>query len=462
MNRRSTLATALALACSAFGLTAVTTGTAQAANGHHYYVSAAGSDGNAGTDPAHPFRTIQKAADLTEPGDTVYVMNGTYSEAEPKTDVVTITRSGAPGAPITYRNFPGQHPVIHPITGWHGFNVLGSSYLQVIGLEFKGDSENLNLADAEQNANRTDPTYNTNCLAFYKDPTTGAPSHHLVIRDNDVHDCPGAGISVNDADYITIDRNTVHSTSWYNVFATSGISILRATDVDHEQTSGYKVRITNNVVHDNETKVKWSSCDCYSDGNGIIIDFNRHEGIPGDPYTGRTLVANNLSYDNGGSGIHSFNSQHVDIVNNTAYYNSRQDKLPYDGYPNIYAGYSKDVRLLNNISYARPGKATNKVGHNTDVVYDYNVYYNGLAPETMGPHDVVADPKFVSASTDPAKADFHVRDDSPALDSGTGFPAVPTDQLGVPRGLGGAYDRGVYENLPRQGKSAGARTSPSQ
>src|SRR5690348_15031976 len=43
-----------------------------------YYVSVTGSDSNSGTSSTAPFLTIQKAANLTKPGDTVSVMNGTY------------------------------------------------------------------------------------------------------------------------------------------------------------------------------------------------------------------------------------------------------------------------------------------------------------------------------------------------------------------------------------------------
>ncbi|MFD0526655.1 DUF1565 domain-containing protein [Kitasatospora arboriphila] len=52
---------------------------AQAAS-RTYYVSTAGSDSNPGTSPSKPFRTLQKAADSTAPGDAVSIMNGTYTE----------------------------------------------------------------------------------------------------------------------------------------------------------------------------------------------------------------------------------------------------------------------------------------------------------------------------------------------------------------------------------------------
>lgn len=60
-----------------------------------YYVSDyIGNDSNNGLSENTPFKTIQRASDLTNPGDTVYVMNGTYQSAQPEWSVVSITRSG--------------------------------------------------------------------------------------------------------------------------------------------------------------------------------------------------------------------------------------------------------------------------------------------------------------------------------------------------------------------------------
>ncbi|MFJ7625187.1 choice-of-anchor Q domain-containing protein [Streptomyces sp. NPDC097595] len=417
-----------------------------------YYVSPSGSDTNPGTSAGLPFKTLQKAADLTKPGDTVSIMKGTYTESADGQDVLTIRRSGSAGLPITYKPYPGDHPVIHPVTGWNGINISGASYIRIQGLEVAGDIPHLTLADAEAHAVPGKPKFNTNCVAAYKNTTTGLQSHHIDIIGNDVHDCPGGGISAIDADHVTIDHNRVHTTSWYNVYATSGISILRALDSDKGDPGTYKIRITDNVVNDNETKIKWHDCDCYSDGNGIIVDTLK--GKPageGADYNGRVLVANNLSFDNGGSGIHSFKSQHVDIVGNTAYYNSRSSRQT--GYANVYALQSTDVRLLDNISYARAGKPTNLTSGNQNVTYDSNIYFNGAAPETTGPHDLVADPKLVNPGTDPSTADFRLRADSPAVDSGAAFPAVDKDLDGNGRPAGSGYDRGAYE---RTAESTGA------
>ncbi|MEH2404326.1 MAG: right-handed parallel beta-helix repeat-containing protein, partial [Nostoc sp.] len=44
-----------------------------------YYVSGSGDDKNSGISTSSAFRTIQKAADITNPGDTVLIMNGVYT-----------------------------------------------------------------------------------------------------------------------------------------------------------------------------------------------------------------------------------------------------------------------------------------------------------------------------------------------------------------------------------------------
>ncbi|MFF3349007.1 choice-of-anchor Q domain-containing protein [Streptomyces sp. NPDC002779] len=412
-------------------------------SGTDYFVSDTGSDANHGTSPASPFRTIQAAADRTTPGSTVYIMNGSYGDTSPQ-GVVTVSRSGKPGAPITYRPYPGHHPVLKPVTGWDGFTVMGASYITVEGLEIKGNSDNITLEQAKRESSPTNAAMSTNCLIVRPDDENGRNSHHITMRNNHTHKCPGAGIAAMFGDYFTIESNLVHSNAWYASWGNSGISILSPVDVNDE--TGYKIFIRNNITYDNENKIEWWECKCISDGNGIIVDSTlpapEGSGTPYQGYQGRTLVANNISYNNGGSGIHAYKGSNVDIVNNTAYLNSRSPEI---NNPNIGAWASKDVRVLNNISVARPGKATTSNYANTNVRYDYNIYHGGTEPEVLGRHDVLGDPGLRQPSIDPASADFQLLPDSAAIDSGMKFPAVRQDYSGVRRPAGAGYDRGAYE-----------------
>ncbi|MFF0186585.1 sigma-70 family RNA polymerase sigma factor [Streptomyces sp. NPDC005244] len=407
-----------------------------------YFVSSTGSDSNPGTSAGSPFRTLQKAADLAGPGDVVAVMNGTYTEPRKGANVLTIKRSGRPGAPITFTAYPGHHPVLNPKTAWNGISIYGASHIVIKNLEVKGDNAALSLSAAERSSSKTDPTYNTNCISVEKNRETGAFPHHVDITGNQVHDCAGGGISAIEADHVNITGNHVYSNAWFTVYGSSGISVLTPHDTGAGDPRTYKIRITGNRVHDNETKVKWEGCRCYSDGNGIIVDTTKGDPERGRPaYNGRVLVANNISYDNGGSGIHAYKSQHVDIVHNTAYLNGRSTRVKTP-YANIFANDSTDVRLLNNIAYGRPGQATNSKSHNVNVTYDYNVYFGGKTPETKGRHDLIADPKFTAPGKSP-NADFRLTKGSPAIGSATPLTAITTDFTGATR-KGGTPDRGAY------------------
>ena len=78
------------------------------------YVSPTGSDSAAGT-LAKPFQTIQHAANVAKPGDTVFIKAGVYHET------VTVPRSGTARKPITFEPYRNQSVTIDgadPISGF--------------------------------------------------------------------------------------------------------------------------------------------------------------------------------------------------------------------------------------------------------------------------------------------------------------------------------------------------------
>ncbi len=81
--------------------------------------------GAANTNPGteqQPFKTVQHAADVAKPGDTVLVMAGKYDER------VKVRTSGAEGRPITLRALPRRTVLVG------GFD-LQASYIRVEGFE---------------------------------------------------------------------------------------------------------------------------------------------------------------------------------------------------------------------------------------------------------------------------------------------------------------------------------------
>ena len=61
------------------------------------YVSPSGDDGNPGTSPGAPLRTVQHAASLAQAGDLVLIQPGVYRES------VSVPRSGTAAQPIVFR-----------------------------------------------------------------------------------------------------------------------------------------------------------------------------------------------------------------------------------------------------------------------------------------------------------------------------------------------------------------------
>ncbi|MBG1270619.1 right-handed parallel beta-helix repeat-containing protein [Nostoc sp. WHI] len=356
-----------------------------------YYVSGVGNDKNTGLSSSSAFRTIQKAADITKPGDTVLIMNGVYKNAQPNGQVVSITRSGTANAWIKFKAHPGHLPRLQH-NGWHGILIHnGASYIEVNGLEVIGNNANVTLDYAmSEKTNKLNPLTNGNCIVV--DGRKKGHTHHIRIVNNKVHGCGGAGIGVMESDYVTVDRNVVFDNAWYGVYAGSGISMLHNRALDSSQ--GYKMFVTNNKVYNNRQYIPWIKTKTVTDGNGIIIDDSRGTQInsPWGVYKGRTLVKNNLTFNNGGSGIHAYLSEHVDIVNNTAFLNNQSPEITGG---QIFANASSDVKVLNNILYAFPGKNVNSKWKSTKVIYDYNIYINNSKVSFKGFNDIVANPEFI-------------------------------------------------------------------
>ncbi len=402
-----------------------------------YYVSPTGSDKNTGLSESSPL-TLQKAADITNPGDTVLIMDGVYKNASATGQVVLITRSGGPDAWITYKAYPGHFPKLQH-NGWNGILIRnGASYIEVNGLEVIGNNANITLKDAQlQKDNKSNPLTNGNCIIV--NGAKNSNSHHIRIINNKVHDCGGGGIGITQADYVNIEGNEVFNNAWYSVYGNSGISTYQNWRFDDSQE--YKMIIRNNKVYNNRQYIPWINVGKITDGNGIIIDDSRNtqNGSTLGAYTGRTLVANNIVFNNGGSGIHTYFSDHVDIVNNTAYLNNQSPEIK-DG--QIFANNSSDVKILNNILYAMPGKNVNSIWKSTDVTYDYNLYANSSIIPVKGNNDIIIDdPLFVDA----LKGDFRLQSTSPAIKKGFESTSLKTDFAGKSRPSGSRHDIGAYQ-----------------
>ena len=428
------------------------TPTPKPAGAKTYYIAPDGDDVNNGASPAFALKSFATAIAKLKPGDVLKVMPGTYvSEGKPIIEMKS-THSGTEEKPITIvANNPSDKPVLK-VGGTGAWNaaVIEASWVIIDGLEFCGWNQQLDSLSARQNAeiyrdNRDAINWNTTAKYNTNGISVGDKSHltsHVTVRNCVVHDFPGGGLGATTSDYITFENNVVYNNAWFNMYACSGISVIHPVNSDTETT--HKIKIVGNLVYNNRCMIPWCTTADFrlSDGNGIIIDINQYGDSGGaykdQAYKGRTLVANNVSIFNGGSGIHSFKADHVDIVNNTAYWNGR--KYPENNYNEIFGHNCQDVNITNNIMIARDGGFCNNKA--AGPVYSHNVYF-GTA-QTMGEGDVQGDPLVVNLSRDGAVADMHIKAGSPAIGRGVKVSYTPaTDKDGNPRG--NSIDAGAYQ-----------------
>nr|MDZ8020675.1 choice-of-anchor Q domain-containing protein [Nostoc sp. SerVER01] len=384
--------------------------------GKVYYVSGTGNDSNNGLKEGTAFRTLQKAANLVQAGDTVYVMNGTYEQSKyPNSPVLGINqKQGTQDAPITFTAYPGHNPLIKS-TNFQAINIVGSSYIVIEGLTMVGANDKITLEYAKsQQGNLNNPLTNGAGINIQPDKQNNS-SHHITIRGNTISKFPSGGITSKEADYITIENNTVFETCWYSPWGPNAISTLGNRNLDNN-TTDYKIIIRNNVSYDNYTYIPWWEAGRVTEGHGIMIDAANSLGLDNQPYKGKILISNNTSYNNGGAGIQVFKSSNVDVVNNTTYQNSQHPELKGAG-EILINGASENVNVVNNIMYAKLNGSSYVVsGSAKNVKADHNLIYNTSNYNKTGTNLILGkDPQFVNAATH----NFALKPGSIAIDAGS-------------------------------------------
>jgi hypothetical protein len=117
------MAIAVVLALSIAGLTEL--------RGGSYVVAPNGNDTNPGS-WVQPWRSLARANNSLQPGDTVYVRAGTYHER------IAPTRSGRAGAPIVYLTNPGEVVTVDGEDDTNlGVVVIQQNYIVVEGFTFR-------------------------------------------------------------------------------------------------------------------------------------------------------------------------------------------------------------------------------------------------------------------------------------------------------------------------------------
>jgi hypothetical protein len=431
----------------------------------NWYVGQTGEDlPDNGLSLEKPFGTVEYATTLCAPGDTINLLAGTYynknyGDGDIWKDEKTISLAnvhGKAGADVVIRPNPGDHVRLLG-DGIYIFHIRESSFIRVVGFEIEGEVDRIPLDSAlayqfvykdawgniqyrvppgtppEEVENMVLPV-----LDFVEKPnyfdTKGLliqNSHHIVVEKCHIHHTPGTGLRTNGCDYIWFIGNEINDCSRRSSAGTHALVMDSSESIDEEH--GYKIFILGNEVHHNYNEIySWSKNKPFitpviDEGKGISMQRN----TPEDGWThGRVLIANNITYRNGFSGVHSNNGARMDFIHNTAYHNSFSGRGNNIG---ISLQRSRDIRIMNNISVTEPGMTGSAISlaNSTDVTIENNLVGGILdsEAEVIQINTLFADPRFENAE----QMDFSLKADSPAIGIASPVAVVTTDFFGNPR-----------------------------
>ncbi|MFO0591972.1 MAG: right-handed parallel beta-helix repeat-containing protein [Polyangiaceae bacterium] len=393
-----------------------------------YVVSPSGDDGNAGDD-AHPWATLQHAADSVKAGDTVTVLAGDYQG-------FNLTTSGTAGAPITFHANAGVQIVQeNDQTGMDGINIEDTEngttieYVVVEGFSISG---------------------------MMRAGIRTAVSSHVTIRNNKTDQNGVWGIFTGFADDLLIEGNVCSRSGEQHGIYTSN--------------SGDRPVIRNNLI--------WGNA-----GAGVHMNGDASQG--GDGIISEALLEGNVIYDNGtagGSGINCDGVQNSRFQNNVLYSAHASGMSLYVG--DAAEAAKNNVVVNNTIIVASDGRWALNIQQDSTGNHVYNnILLNlhpsrgavDIAPEALpgfvSDHNLVIDrfttdggdtiltlAEWQSATgqdmasqlaaplfLDEKNNDYHLTAQSPAVDNGTSTEAPSTDADGVSRPQGAAFDIGAYE-----------------
>jgi hypothetical protein len=350
------------------------------------YVAVSGNDANAGTKTA-PWLTIQHAADVMNPGDTVIVNDGVYTGGA---NVVTITRSGTAAAWFVFR----------AANRW-GAIIDGQNNSSTTGVEINGNHVRVEGFEVRNTSRYAMETYGGRADI--------AGNHDVVLVQNHLHDvghiCTGTtggivGVSAY-SDNLVIERNVIHDIGRLGP-AEQGCVEPNANWQNHDH--GVYNGVGNNVVIRNNV--------FYNFTHGWAIQ--RYNGA-GSVTTGLTIVNNTFGFPNpwrDAQIIIATTTNNIVIANNI-FYQPTTAGVWFDGAGN-------GATLLGNVS--------------TGAV---QILGTGL---TMSGNMPNTDPLFVNATG----FNFHLTAGSPARGLGAAAWCPSVDLDGVARS--GACSAGAFQN----------------
>ncbi len=465
-----------------------------------YYVDQEnGANSNDGKSPSSAYQTFDKAKSQVSPGGTISIMgtyvnpsyNASYTYSVPhdshlwhRENTIRISNlNGSNGNYITIKGYDNN--TVIKGDGANIIRVTNSSYLKFENLTIEGEVDRIPLSEANalqfvyvlgsgitnpsasdihyrnqdetnDNDNIVEETDTYTSLGDISRPsyidTRGlyiSGADNIIIHNNKIHHMPGGGLRVADSKYIDITENEIYKCSVKSYSGTHALVVTKSKPIGN---SGYSINILRNNIHHNyNEQFSWAPTKTIitpriDEGKGISLQRNNTSSWKNGQ--GRILVANNICYWNGFSGVHSNDGYKIDFINNTCYLNSYTNTVIYandqkGGNIGISTGGTgDDIKYINNISVIDTdwnGKALAATSNTSNLIVTNNLIYgiNGTVSQDPDVNAIeinttIADPLFVDAPAsyqdETYSFDFNLLQNSPAI-SAADVSNAPTDDF---------------------------------
>lgn len=420
-----------------------------AAHAAERFVATSGNDANAGT-LASPFKTINKAASVSLPGDIVSVRGGIYNTA------VSVSAKGTATARIVIRSYPGEKAVIDG-TGLGTSTILvnfsGTQYLDFTGFEVRNAPYiGINVRNGHSTRIADNVIHHTYRGAVYFGADAMGGSTEAIIENN--------------VAYNNVLENEAHGTSggWAGTLVitrTKGATIRGNRVYNNDGEAIIVNRSDNALVYGNELYDNFSQGVFLDNARFTTVDSNLiyctgntryfRDGFPGqgiavanetytdsNPSTDNTIVNNIVigtrwgfyygNFENGGG------LKNTRVANNTFHKTAQEIiRIAVDAHANSV--------VENNIFHTAGGSGTSIAGGG--VTFRNNNWYGVNAGTAAGAGDVIGNPNFVNAGGFTA-SDYRVQSGSTAIGRAADLLAVvKNDYFGAPRAL--PFDIGAHQ-----------------
>ena len=410
-----------------------------------YYVAPWGNDSNPGT-ISQPWKTIQHAVTEARAGDTVFIRDGIYHE-----HISSIYDGDADGY-ITFSAYSNDRIIIDGNgSSWSNCITITNSYIKLVGLEIRNWTTGMwitnsshiqiyncsvynvtfgiGMADGTHDFElRNIELYNFLLYGFDASPSGGKDCYNGLIYKCIAHDAVDQGQNV---DGFALGHGNQHNFTFnqcisYNVFDGFDISAKNTTlnrCLSHDcWYTGYK------IWQDNITLVN-----CIAYHNGITNAELDWDGSPG-----KTTLQNCNFIDAGTYNIWIENSSDSLQMYNCILTNGDNIGLSFE--ERDASNYNGDYNIFHNDNPLR----VISVGYTDEFSIDDIRDGAWTNYSSQDEHSIVVyDPPklFMNLSN----WDFHLSEESTAIDNGTSYNAPLVDFDGIERPQGNGYDIGAYE-----------------